>query len=390
MAESSAQERTEEPTARRLSKAREEGQVARSTEAPAAAVVIGALLVLMLAGSWMINRLASHFASGFTFDRKSLDTPSLMLGAFGHQLFNGFLVVLPVMGITLVMAIVASGLSGGFLFAPAAAAPKASKLSLIAGFKRMFGAHALVELGKAFLKCMLVGSALWFSLSLRMHDILRIGEMALEPALALAGTLLLQSALTVAMALALIALFDVPWQRHTFKKRMRMTRQEIKDEMKDMEGRPEIKAQIRRRQREMSNARMLKRVKDADVVITNPEHFAVALEYDPTSNGAPVLVAKGSDFMAAKIREEAANAGVHLFAAPELARALYFTTEAEQPVPEVLYHAVAQVIAYVFNLEGAQPGRPGMRRPHPVVPPAMRFDADGRRLEPEEAAPAPA
>lgn len=237
MAESSAQERTEEPTARRLSKAREEGQVARSTEAPAAAVVIGALLVLMLAGSWMIDRLATHFASGFSFDRKTLDTPSLMLGAFGHQLFNGFLVVLPVMGITVVMAIVAAGLSGGFLFAPAAAAPKVTKLSLIAGFKRMFGAHALVELGKAFVKCLLVGGALWFSLSLRMQDILRIGEMALEPALALAGTLLLQSALTVAMALALIALFDVPWQRHTFKKRLRMTRQEIKDEMKDIEGR---------------------------------------------------------------------------------------------------------------------------------------------------------
>jgi flagellar biosynthetic protein FlhB len=181
--------------------------------------------------------------------------------------------------------------------------------------------------------------------------------------------------------LAVIALIDVPWQRHSFMKRMRMTRQEIKDEMKDMEGRPEVKAQIRRRQREMANARMLQRVKDADVVITNPEHFAVALEYDPENNGAPIVVAKGSDFMAAKIREEAGKAGVHLFPAPELARALYFTTEAEHPVPEALYHAVAQVIAYVFNLEGAQPGRRSMQRPQPEVPAALRFDADGRRLE---------
>jgi flagellar biosynthetic protein FlhB len=386
VAESSAQERTEEPTARRLSKAREEGQVARSAEAPAAAVVIGALLVMMLAGSWMVHRLAAYFASGFRFDRKTLDSPALMLSAFGDQVANGFLVVLPVMAATAVMAIVAAGLSGGFMFAPAAAAPKASKLSPMAGLQRMFGTHALVELGKAFLKFVLVGGALWLSLSMRMEDILRIGEMALEPALGLAGTLLLQSALTVSLALAVIALIDVPWQRHSFMKRLRMTRQEIKDEMKDMEGRPEVKAHIRRRQREMANARMLQRVKDADVVITNPEHFAVALEYDPTSNGAPVLVAKGSDFMAAKIREEAANAGVHLFAAPELARALYFTTEAEHPVPEALYHAVAQVIAYVFSLEGAQPGRAGMRRPHPVVPAALRFDADGRRLEPEAAA----
>jgi flagellar biosynthetic protein FlhB len=381
VSESSSQERTEEPTARRLRKARDEGQVARSTEAPAAAVVIGALLVMLLSGSWMVERLTQHFASGFTFDRKTLDQPLLMLTSFGDQLINGFLVVMPVMGITVVLAIVASGLTGGFLFSAAAAAPKASKLSLIAGFKRMFGTHALIELGKALLKFTLVGGALWLSMSLRMDDILRIGEMALEPAMALAGTLVLQSALTVSLALAFIALIDVPWQRHSFMKRMRMTRQEIKDEMKDMEGRPEVKAQIRRRQREMANARMLQRVKDADVVITNPEHFAVALEYDPENNGAPIVVAKGSDFMAAKIREEAGKAGVHLFPAPELARALYFTTEAEHPVPEALYHAVAQVIAYVFNLEGAQPGRRSMQRPQPEVPAALRFDADGRRLE---------
>ncbi len=390
MSESTSQERTEEPTARRLQKAREEGQVARSIEAPAAAVVIGALLVITLAGSWMAQRLTTHFASGFTFDRKTLDRPALMITSFGEQLANGFLVVLPVMLVTVVMAIVAAGLSGGFMFSPAAAAPKAAKLSVIEGLKRMFGTHAAVELGKAILKFLLVGGALWLSLTLRMDDILRVGEMALEPALALAGTVLLQSALTVSMALGVIALIDVPWQRHSFMKRMRMTRQEIKDEMKDMEGRPEVKAHIRKRQREMANARMLKRVKDADVVITNPEHFAVALEYDPNGNGAPILVAKGSDFMAAKIREEAAKAGVHLFPAPELARALYFTTEAEHPIPEALYQAVAQVIAYVFNLEGAQPGRPGMRRPHPVVPPGMRFDPDGRRLEQDEAAAAPA
>ncbi len=385
-----SQERTEKPTARRLRKAREQGQVARSAEASAAGVVIGALLVITLSGGWMAHRLAHEFAVGFHFDRKTLDQPALMMAVFTDQLVNAFIVILPVLLITAVMAIAGSILSGGFLFVPSAAAPKASKLSLFAGLKRMFGLHAVVELGKALLKCGLVGGALWLTLNTRMDEILRIGEMALEPAMALAGTMLLQSALTVSLALALIALIDVPWQRYSFTKRLRMTRQEIKDEMKDMEGRPEVKAHIRRRQREMANARMLKRVKDADVVITNPEHFAVALEYDPTSNGAPILVAKGSDFMAAKIREEAGKAGIHLFPAPELARALYFTTEAEHPVPEALYHAVAQVIAYVYSLEGAQPGRRHMQRPHPVVPAAMRFDADGRRLEPEEEAAAPA
>lgn len=376
-----SQERTEEPTARRLKKAHDEGQFARSPEAPAAAVVISALLVLMMSGGWIMHRLGNQFASGFVFDRKTLDKPLLLATAFGDQMFLGFVVVLPIMMATVVMAVAASGLTGGFQFSAAAAAPKLAKLNPMAGLKRMFGTHAAVELVKALLKFLLVGAALWASVALRLEQITLIGEMALEPALSLAGKVIIESAVAVSLALILIAMIDVPWQRHSYFKRLRMTRQEIKDEMKDSEGRPEVKAHIRRRQREMANGRMLQRVKDADVVITNPEHFAVALEYDPTSDGAPILVAKGGDFMAAQIREEAARHGVHLFPAAELARALYFTTEAEQPIPEALYQSVAQVIAYVFSLEGAQPGRAGMARPSLKVPPSMRFDPDGRRID---------
>jgi flagellar biosynthetic protein FlhB len=387
VAENTGQDRTEEPTARRLKKARDEGQVARSIELPAAAVVISALVVLALSGPWMVSRLSTQFAAGFRFDRKTMDQPLLMATAFAEQTASALLVITPIMGTTLVMAILGSALTGGFLFATSAIAPKGEKLNPINGLKRIFGTHALIELTKAILKCVLVGSAVWLSVSLRMDDLLRVGEMPLEPALALAGRITMESALAVSLALAVIAVIDVPWQKYSFTKRMRMTRQEVKDEMKEMEGSPEVKGYIRRRQREMANARMMQRVKDADVVITNPEHFAVALEYDPNGDGAPIVVAKGSDFMAAQIREEAAKCGVHLFPAPELARALYFTTEAEQQVPESLYHAVAQVIAYVFSLEGAQPGRSGMRKPSPQVPPAMRFDASGQRLEPEFATP---
>ncbi len=382
MAEHSGQDKTEEPTARRLKKARDEGQVARSIELPAAAVVISALVVLALAGPWMVHRLATGFAAGFVFDRKVIESPRMMAAAFADQFGGGLVVIAPILGITLVMAILGSAMTGGFLFSGSAIAPKGAKLNPLSGLKRIFGTHALVELTKAVLKCVLVGAAVWVSVALRMDDLVRIGEMALEPALTLAGRIIVESALSVSLALALIAVIDVPWQKHSFTKRMRMTRQEVKDEMKEMEGSPEVKGYIRRRQREMANARMMQRVKDADVVITNPEHFAVALEYDPTSDGAPIVVAKGSDFMAAQIREEAAKCGVHLFPAPELARALYFTTDAEQPVPEALYHAVAQVIAYVFSLEGSQPGRGGMRRPSPKVPAAMRFDAAGHRMEP--------
>ena len=375
----SAQEKTQEPTAQKLKKARDDGQVARSTELPAAVIVIGAFLMLMLTGGWLITRLSGVFAQGFVFDRQLIEKPLLLPAHFGDQIFSAFLLVLPVIIFTMVAAIIASGMTGGYLFSFKALMPKGSKINPINGFKRIFGTHALVELGKAILKFALVAGVLWWSLMSNMDALVKIGQMSLEPALSAAGGMIMQSALWVALSLAVIAMIDVPWQKHSFTKKMRMTVQEIKDEFKQMEGSPEVKAQIRRRQREMSNARMMDRVKDADVVITNPEHFAVALEYDPTGDGAPIMVAKGSDHMAALIRAEAKAHGVHLFEAPPLARAIYFTTEVEQQVPEDLYHAVAQVIAYVFSLEAASPMNPARPKPQVKVPPSMQFSPDGKK-----------
>jgi len=375
----SAQEKTQEPTAQKLKKARDDGQVARSTELPAAVIVIGAFLMLMLTGGWLITRLSGVFAQGFVFDRQLIEKPLLLPAHFGDQIFSAFLLVLPVIIFTMVAAIIASGMTGGYLFSFKALMPKGSKINPINGFKRIFGTHALVELGKAILKFVLVAGVLWWSLMSNMDALVKIGQMSLEPALSAAGGMIMQSALWVALSLAVIAMIDVPWQKHSFTKKMRMTVQEIKDEFKQMEGSPEVKAQIRRRQREMSNARMMDRVKDADVVITNPEHFAVALEYDPTGDGAPIMVAKGSDHMAALIRAEAKAHGVHLFEAPPLARAIYFTTEVEQQVPEDLYHAVAQVIAYVFSLEAASPMNPARPKPQVKIPPSMQFSPDGKK-----------
>ena len=166
-----------------------------------------------------------------------------------------------------------------------------------------------------------------------------------------------------------------------------MSKQEIKDEMKDMEGRPEIKQKIRRRQREIAAARMMRKVKEADVVITNPEHFAVALAYDPTSEGAPIVLAKGADFMAQRIREEAKTHGIEIFEAPPLARALYFTTDLDQSIPEALYHAVAPIIAYVYSLASVHPGSQPMPKPQPKVPDNMRFTAEGQPEFPAGEAP---
>jgi len=377
---SDEQDRTEQPTARRLSKAREDGQVARSIELPAAAIVIGSLAIILMLGGWMVSHLSAIFANGFVFDRKTLDRPQLLPALFGGQLGEGFILILPILIFTLLAAVLAAGLTGGYLFSLKAAAPKASKLNPMAGLKRMLGTHALVELSKALLKFTLVTVVLWLSVMSNLDTLIQLGRMGLEPALQTAGGMIAQSALWIALSLVVIAMIDVPYQKYAFTKRMRMTKQEIKDEFKDMEGRPEVKAQIRRRQREMANARMMQRIKDADVVITNPEHFAVALEYDPSGDGAPVLVAKGTDHMAARIREEAGTHGIHIFEAPPLARALYFTTDLEQQVPEELYHAVAQVIAYVFSLEAKMPGQAGRAKPRVQLPESMLFDADGQRV----------
>lgn len=210
-----------------------------------------------------------------------------------------------------------------------------------------------------------------------IDDLLNLNRMDLGTAVRHAGEMIIDACFWMSMGLVLIAVADVPLQRYQVHKKLKMTKQEIKDEMKDAEGRPEVKAQIRRRQREMANNKMMAKVKDADVVITNPQHFAVALEYDPNADGAPMLIAKGTDDLARRIRESAKEEGIQLFEAPELARALYFTTKVDEPIPESLYHAVAQVIAYVFSLNDRYPGSEGYVKPSPKIPDNMRYDENG-------------
>lgn len=380
MSEKSSAEATEEATSRKLKNARDEGQVARSVELPAAAVTIGAILVFYMIGSSWMAKIANLFAKGFTFDKKTLDNPDLLATTFAHQAGEGFLLIIPILLVTAVLAVLASGGTGGYLFSMKSTAPNFGKLSPLEGMKRMFGTRAFMELGKSILKFSLVTTVLWLLISRQLDQLMQMGQMGLEPALTAAGIMIGESALWLSLSLLVIALLDAPYQRYAFMKRMRMTKQEIKDEMKDMEGRPEVKAQIRQRQREMATARMMQKVKDADVVITNPEHFAVALSYDPTGDGAPILLAKGSDHIARVIREEAAKHGVEIFNAPPLARALYFSTKIDHPVPEALYLAVAQVIAYVFSLADIRPGVQPMMRPSPKVPPSMQFDVDGKQV----------
>ena len=373
------EDRTEEPTARKLQKAREDGQIARSVELSAAGVTIGAIAVLFFSGAFFTERLADGFASAFVFDRKVLESPSLLPGIFLSRLGDGLVLVSPIFLVTLVVAVLATAAFGGLNFSTKLLEPKFDKLNPLAGLKRMFGLKAGFELGKAIAKFLVVSGLLAWVLMDNISTLATLGAMSIEPALATTGALITRSALIVAFGLVLIALVDVPYQYFDFMKRMRMSRQEVKDEMKDMEGQPEVRAQIRKRQREIATRKMMAKVKDADVVITNPDHFSVALSYDPTSDGAPVLVAKGIDHLAFRIRDEARKNGVQIFEAPPLARSLYYTTELDEAVPEALYVPVAQVIAYVFSLSSVRPGVQPMQRPNPKVPQGMRFDVDGQR-----------
>ncbi len=376
MADESA-EKTEEPTGRRLEKARSEGQLARSIELPVAAMSLGAVGFFSLMGGWLFNGMSQLFVSQLEFDRKITDKAELLPGLFAQAIVDAFLLILPIMLMMYFIAIVSTVLSGGMVFSMGMLAPKFSKLNPLSGLQRIFGTKALIELGKAIVKFVVVVGILLLQVSNHMQELLSLANMDLNQAMAVAGKIIVDACFWLAMGLVLIALADVPIQQYQVHKKLMMSRQEVRDEMKDSEGRPEVKQKIKQRQREMANNKMMAKVKDADVVITNPQHFAVALAYDPNGEGAPILLAKGSDEMARRIREEAQAHAVELFPAPELARALYFTTQVDEPIPEGLYHAVAQVIAYVFSLNQSYAAGEGVLKPVPVVPENMRFDSNG-------------
>tara|TARA_B110001450_G_scaffold34294_1_gene29639 strand:+ start:5382 stop:6527 length:1146 start_codon:yes stop_codon:yes gene_type:complete len=381
MAEESSEEKSEEPTAKRLEKARDDGQVARSQELGVALMMVGASIFMYMFGGIFIGGLTEAFSNGFVFDRRTVFSESQLPAEFGSQGLTSMMLMLPFFGLTMLIAAASGGVLGGYIFSLKAVAPKASKLNPMSGLKRMFGTQALIGLTKALLKFILVGGVLFLVVSQRFDTLIFLGLMDLKPALQEAGALIAFGAVLVTLALLVPAAIDVPYQLWEFNKKMKMTKQEVKDEMKDTEGRPEVKAQIRRKQREMSMGSMIQAVAEADVVIVNPEHFAVALSYDPTSNGAPLVVAKGADFMAQAIRDKAKESGVPLFSSPSLARAIYFTTEITQAVPESLYYAVAQVIAYVFGLNSLNRGSQVAQKPSPKVPKEMRYDKEGQREE---------
>lgn len=373
----STAEKTEEPTAKRLEKAREDGQVVRSQELSVAMMMIGVAGFMYIFGGALILQLSEVFAAGFVFDRRDIFSDNLLPATFGAQALDGMLAAVPIFILAIVLAFGASGLLGGFNFSMKAAAPKASKINPLSGLKRIFGTKALVDLTKAAVKFGLVAAVLYLVVSSRFDQLIGLGFMEIQPAMRGAGEIIGGGVVLVTLTLIIAAAIDVPYQLYEHSQKMKMTKQEVKDEFKDTEGRPEVKAQIRRKQREMAMGQMMDAVGDADVIIVNPEHFAVALSYDPSSSGAPTVVAKGVDFLAQGIRERAGDNAVPVFLSPTLARALYFTTDVNQSIPESLYYAVAQVIAYVFSLNSLGRGAAVAEKPNPEVPKGMRYNPDG-------------
>lgn len=370
----SSQEKTEEPTPRRLEKAREDGQIPRSRELTTTAVVLAGCLGLMYFGAYIAQRLMDVMRFNFNLDRESIFDPSLMFQHLGNSFGDALFSLIPLLAILLVAAIAGPIALGGWLFSAKSLAPKLDRINPLAGLKRMFSVKSLVELVKAIGKILLIIAVAYVLLSFTQDAWLGLAAEEVESAIAHSVTLSIRTAVILAASTIIIAAIDIPFQIHEHTKKLKMSRQDIKDEMKDTEGKPEVKGRIRQLQHEMAQKRMMASVPQADVVITNPTHFSIALKYDPATMSTPVVLAKGVDNMAMKIREIARLNNIEFVEAPLLARAIYHTTEIDDEVPQGLYVAVAQVLAYVFQLREFRKGR-GQRPDYPrklEIPPDMR------------------
>jgi flagellar biosynthetic protein FlhB len=379
MAESeSGQDKTEDPTEKRKQDSREKGEIARSKELNTLAIMLVGASALLIFGGAMAQDMMELMRYNFSLPREVILDQRSMANYLMRSGQIALWSIQPVM-ITLVLAAIIGPISlGGWLFAASSMAPKFSRLNPGPGLKRMFSTKSLVELLKALAKFIIILFVALAVLSSDIDDLLRIAHEPLDMAIIHSLQVVGWSTLWMACGLILIAVVDVPVQLWESHKKLLMTKQEVRDEHKDQEGRPEVKQRIRQLQREMSQRRMMAAIPEADVVITNPTHYAVALKYDPEKGSAPVLLAKGSDFLALKIREIAAANEILLLESPALARSIYYSTELEQEIPGGLYLAVAQVLAYVYQIRQYRAGKG--KRPDPLkddlpIPPDLRRDS---------------
>lgn len=351
MAEESGQEKTEDPTPKRIREAREKGDVPRSKELATTLVLMAAVASVFIFGTQLADRLLGIMESNFVLDRQSVFDPNKMLAHFEVSAWDAVIGLSGIFSVILLAAFIGPIALGGWNFSGQSIVPKGSRINPLSGIKRMFSLKALVELFKAVAKFSLVGGFAILILWNIRDDILALATFGERPAIDQAIEIVVWVFMALSAVLILIAVVDVPYQLYEYTEKMKMTLQEVKDELKNTEGKPEVKGRIRQLQREIAQRQMMKSVPEADVVITNPTHYAVALKYDNGERAAPVMVAKGVDFLALKIREVAEENDVPILSAPPLARAIYNSTEIEEEIPSGLYMAVAQVLAYVFQLK---------------------------------------
>ncbi|KAA8996701.1 flagellar type III secretion system protein FlhB [Affinibrenneria salicis] len=383
MAEDSDLEKSEAPTAHREEKAREDGQIPRSRELTSILMLVAGLAILWMGGEAMASKLASMIADGLYFNHAIINDDKQMLRQIGRLLKHAAIALLPVMGGAVLVALAAPMLLGGLVFSPKSIKFDLKKMDPISGLKRIFSSQALAELFKGVLKASMVGGIaggyLWHKWPHMLHLISEPPMTAMGDALNLISV----CGMLVLLGLVPMVAFDVFWQIWSHIKKLRMTKQEIRDEHKEQEGDPHVKGRIRQQQRAMAQRRMMADVPKADVIVTNPTHYAVALQYDDKKMNAPKVLAKGAGDIALRIREIGSEHRIPVLEAPPLARALYRHSDVGKHIPAELYSAVAEVLAWVYQLRrwrregGLIPRKPE----HLPVPDALDFarenDTDG-------------
>lgn len=376
VAEDSDQDKTEPASGRRLQQAREEGQVPQSRELQTFLVTVTGALFLWMLGGWMGGRLMGVLRRGFSFDRTlAYETNLLTILEWLQEMFSGALLTLMPLFLALMVASLASPLMlGGLLFAPKVLGLKLDRLDPLKGIKRMFSVHGLAEMLKALMKAALIGGVGALVLWRYRDHLFDFLKAPLLSAISDFSSTVIWISVLIVSSLGLLALFDVPFQLWQYHKNLRMSKEEVKRENKEQEGDPQVKGRIRAMQREMARRRMMSEVPKADVVVTNPTRFSVALRYDADRMAAPIVVAKGRGELALKIREIAREHDVALLEAPSLARALYAHCELEQSIPAGLFTAVAEVMAYVYQLNEAMKQDLPVPRPPSDLPVPAALD----------------
>lgn len=376
----SSQEKTEEASSRKIEKAREEGQIPRSRDLTTTGVLLVAAIGLLFFAEFMGSKLIGLTRANFILTRATIYDTNAMIAHLASAIYDGLFSIAPLMALLLIVSIVGPIALGGWNFSGKAMAPKLSRMDPMAGLKRMFSVKSLIELLKALGKVLVIlGATIWL-LKLYAQDMFRLVDEGINNAIIHSLEISIYATIALSATTILIAAIDVPLQIFEYNKKLKMSRQDQKDESKDTEGKPEVKGRIRQLQREMAQRRMMGNVPQADVVITNPEHFSIALKYDPEKMDTPLMIAKGGDHVALKIREIANLHKIEIIQSPVLARAIFYTTEVDQEIPSDLYLAVAQVLAYVFQLRNFRKGK-GDKPSYPRninVPRDLRYDASGK------------